>query len=181
MKKNILVGVCGGIASYKTCELIRLLVKDAFNVKVVMTESATRFVSPLVFQTLCDNPVYLDMFALFKEDRPQHIDIAQWASCAVIAPLSANTLSKIASGICDNLLTTVICALPGNTKLILAPAMNNCMWENPLIQKNIQTLKNLKKYIIMPAEKGELACGTYGQGRMPSPEDIYSKIKSALR
>ena len=90
MKKNIIVGVCAGIASYKTCELVRLLIKDGFRVKVVMTEAATKFVSPLVFQTLSNNPVYVDMFALIKEENPQHIDIAQWASLCVIAPLSAN-------------------------------------------------------------------------------------------
>lgn len=181
MKKNIIIGVCAGIASYKTCELVRLLVKDGFAVKVVMTESATKFVSPLVFQTLSNNCVYVDMFSLIKEENPQHIDIAQWANLCVIAPCTANTLSKIASGICDNLLTTVVCALPEKTKVLLAPAMNECMWKNPLIEKNVEVLESLKKYIIMPPAKGELACGTYGQGRMPDVTDIYKRIKEISR
>ncbi|MDD5584285.1 MAG: flavoprotein [Candidatus Omnitrophica bacterium] len=181
MKKNVIIGVCAGIASYKTCELVRLLSKDGFSVKVVMTESATKFVSPLVFQTLSNNPVYVDMFSLIKEENPQHIDIAQWANLCVIAPCTANTLSKIASGICDNLLTTVVCALPEKAKVLLAPAMNECMWKNPLIEKNVEVLKSLKKYIIMPPAKGELVCGTYGQGRMPDVTDIYKRIKGILR
>ena len=180
MKKNIIVGICAGIASYKTCELVRFLVKDGFSVKVVMTESATKFITPLVFQTLSNNPVYVDMFSLIKEESPQHIDIAQWASLCVIAPLTANTLSKIAIGVCDNLLTTIVCALPEKTKVLCVPAMNECMWKNPLIEKNISALKNLKKYIIMTPAKGELACGTYGEGRMPEPEEIYEKIKTSL-
>jgi phosphopantothenoylcysteine decarboxylase/phosphopantothenate--cysteine ligase len=180
MKKNIIIGVCAGIASYKTCELVRLLDKDGFSVKVVMTESATKFVSPLVFQTLSNNPVYVDMFSLIKEESPQHIDIAQWASLCVIAPLTANTLSKIACGICDNLLTTVVCALPEKTKVLCAPAMNECMWKNPLIEKNVEVLKNIKKYIVMPPTKGELACGTYGEGRMPDAKDIYKKIQNII-
>jgi len=180
MKKNILVGVCGGIASYKTCELTRLLIKNDFSVKVVMTEAATKFVSPLVFQTLSRNPISLDIFALIKEEDPKHIDLAHWAGLCVIVPLSANTLSKIALGICDNLLTTVMCALPQTTKVILAPAMNECMWKNPIIQENVKKLEHLKKYIILKPQKGELACGIYGEGRMAEPEEIYKKIKSVI-
>lgn len=187
--KKILVGVCGGIASYKTCELVRLLVKNGFLVKVMMTEAATKFVSPLVFQELSKEPVYLDMFTplknkhltgftLIKENNVQHISLAQWADICLIAPLSANTLSKIALGICDNLLTTVVCALAQKTKVVLVPAMNECMWKNPLIQSNVEKLKELKKYIILNPRKGELACGVYGEGRMAEPKDIYRKIRS---
>lgn len=180
MKKNILVGVCGGIASYKTCELVRLLIKNGFTVKVIMTAPATKFVTPLVFQTLSQNPVYTDMFSLIKEESPKHIDLALWASLCVIAPLSANTLSKIAAGICDNFLTTVICALPQNTKVLMAPAMNEHMWKNPIIKENVAKLRSLKKYVILEPAKGELACGAYGEGRMSEPEDIYAKIKAFL-
>ncbi|MFA5271151.1 MAG: flavoprotein [Candidatus Omnitrophota bacterium] len=181
MKKNVLVGVCAGIASYKTCELVRFLVKDGFNVKVIMTESSTKFVSPLVFQTLSENPVYLDMFSLAKDERVKHIEITEWTDICVAAPLTANTLSKIANGICDNLLTTVICALPKNKKIIFAPAMNTNMWENPLIQENVGKLKKLKRYIFLNPGKGFLACGAYGEGRMPEPEEIYNKIKAELK
>jgi len=181
MKKNILVGVCAGIASYKTCELVRLLVKDGFNVRVIMTESSTKFVTPLVFQTLSNNPVYLDMFSYVKDEGVKHIEITEWLDILVVAPLTANTLSKIANGICDNLLTTVICALPKNKKIILAPAMNTNMWENPIIQENVEKLKKLKKYTLLNPGKGYLACGAYGEGRMPEPEEIYNKVKADLK
>jgi len=181
MKKNILIGVCAGISSYKTCELIRLLVKDGFSVKVIMTESATKFVTPLVFQTLSANMVYLDMFVPAKEERIKHIELTEWADICVVAPLTANTLSKIANGICDNLLTTVICALPEAKKIIFAPAMNTNMWKNPIIQENVDKLQGLKRYIFLNPGRGFLACGDYGEGRMPEPEEIYSKIKASLK
>ena len=213
---NILVGITGGIASYKSCELIRLFVKSGYSVKVMMTEAATKFVSPLVFQELSQNPVYLDMFQekgstpfssfvlksekkkgvdpLLKGVDPlfiQHISLSQWAQFCVIAPTSANTLSKIAYGICDNLLTTVVSALDKDTKVLFAPAMNENMWKNPIIAENVKKLssiggsasggKVIKKYFIMPPEKGELACGVYGEGRMPEVKDIYSKAISLLK
>lgn len=180
MKRNVLVGVCAGIASYKTCELVRLLVKDNFSVKIIMTESSTKFVSPLVFQTLSENTVYLDMFSLARDEGVKHIEITEWLDILVVAPLTANTLSKIANGICDNLLTTVICALPATKKIIFAPAMNTNMWENPIIQENTEKLKKLKKYTFLNPVKGYLVCGAYGEGRMPEPEDIYKKIKSIV-
>lgn len=181
MKKNILLGVCAGIASYKTCELVRLLVKDGFSVKVIMTESATKFVTPLVFQTLSSNMVYLDMFAPVKEENIKHIELTEWADICVVAPLTANTLSKIANGICDNLLTTVICAMPQAKKVIFAPAMNTNMWKNPIIQENADKLRKLRKYIFLNPSSGLLACGDYGEGRMPEPEEIYGRIKAAFK
>ncbi|UCC95512.1 MAG: hypothetical protein JSW40_01870 [Candidatus Omnitrophota bacterium] len=180
-KKNILLGVCGGISSYKTCELVRLLVKDSFSVKVMMTEAATKFVSPLVFGELSQNPVYFDMFSLVREENIQHISLSQWADLCVIAPLSSNTLSKVAYGICDNLLTTVVCALPFNTKVLLVPAMNENMWKNPIVQENVNKLKKLKKYIVMPPRKGILACGVYGEGKMAEPKEIFKHLKSVFK
>lgn len=179
MSKNVLVGVCGGIAAYKACELVRLLKKDGFFVKVVMTEAATKFVTPLTFQTLSDNPVYWDMFA--PRENVEHIELTKWADLCVIVPLSANTLSKIALGICDNLLTTVVCALPNKIKVVLAPAMNENMWFNPLIQENIKKIKKVKKHVFLNPVKGELACGVYGEGRMVEPENILKKIKEILK
>lgn len=179
--KNILIGITGSIASYKSCELIRLFVKAKYPVKVMMTEAATKFVSPLVFQELSQNPVYLDMFSLTKEEKIQHISLSQWAGLCVIAPASANTLSKIAYGICDNLLTTVVSALDKDTKVLLAPAMNDNMWKNPILAENVRKLKGIKKYSLMPPEKGELACGVYGEGRMPEAKDIYKLVVQILR
>ena len=175
-KKNVLIGVSGGIAAYKTCELVRLLVKGGFSVKVMMTEAAAKFITPLTFQELSRNPVYMDMFTPVKEETIKHVSLAEWADFCVLAPLSANTLSKIALGICDNLLTTVVCALPQKTKVILVPAMNENMWRNPLIQENVKKLMALKKYLILPPAKGQLACGVYGEGRMPEVKEIYKKI-----
>jgi len=173
--KNILLGVCSSIAIYKSCELIRLLTKDSFSVKVVMTEAATKLISPLLFKELSRNPVYTDMFDL-KEEDTKHISLSMWADVCVIAPVSANTISKIANGICDNLLTTLVCALK-DKKIILAPAMNENMWRNPIIQENVEKLKRFKNYIILGPEKGRLLCGVYGEGKMVDVEEIYKCIK----
>jgi phosphopantothenoylcysteine decarboxylase/phosphopantothenate--cysteine ligase len=177
MKKNILLGVCGGIAAYKSCELVRLLVKEGHDVKVVMTDAAAKFVTALTFQTLSNNPVYQDMFELLQEDSVRHIRLADWTDICVIAPLSAHTLSKIACGICDNLLTTVVCALGERTQVLMAPAMNREMWNNPIIRENAAKLKKLKKYLMLDPGEGGLACGVYGEGRMPEPEEIAAAIK----
>ncbi len=174
--KNILVGVCGGISVYKTCELVRLLVKGGFSVKVIMTEAAAKFVTPLTFQTLSKNPVYIDMFGLIREENIQHISLSQWADLCVVAPISANTFSRIANGICGSLLTTVVCALGKDTKVLFVPAMNENMWKNPIIQENLSKLKSIEKYSIMLPQKGELACGAYGEGRMAEPKDIFEQV-----
>ena len=180
MKKNVLIGVCGGIASYKVCELIRLLRKNNFSVKVMMTQAAAKFVTPLVFKTLSNNPVYIDMFEYSQEDI-EHTSLASWADLCVVAPLSANTLSKIACGICDNLLTTVICALPASTKVMLVPAMNDNMWKNAIIKENVRKLKKNKNYLVMEPEKGELACGDWGEGRLPEVKDIFRELCKILK
>ena len=179
--KNILVGVCGGIASYKTCELVRLLIKNGHSVRVMMTPAAARFVTPLVFEHLSQQAVFVEMFGHVEERTARHISLARWADVCVVAPLSANTLAKIATGICDNLLTTVVCALPRDTTVVLAPAMNECMWKNPLVQEQVSKLRKLKKYSILHPHKGALACGSDGEGRMPDPRDIYADVMKTLR
>ncbi|MCF7874229.1 MAG: hypothetical protein K9M00_05310 [Candidatus Omnitrophica bacterium] len=178
--KNVLVGVCGGIAAYKVCQLVRTLVKNNYSVKVMMTPAATEFIRPLVFKQLTNNPVYWEMFSCTLEDT-QHIKLSEWANLAVVAPLSANTLSKVACGICDNLLTTAICAFDSKNPLLLVPSMNEKMWNNLIIKENLSRLKKVKNYTVLFPEKGELACGKEGIGRMVEPEEIYRKIRSFLK
>lgn len=175
--KNILIGITGGIAAYKILELIRLYKKNNANVKVIMSENATNFVTPLTVRTLTNNPVYIKQFEV-DNLFPEHISLGNWADIFVIAPASANTIGKIANGICDNLLTSIACAFP--KPIILAPAMNCEMWNNPFVQENIKKLENAGYQILSP-EAGFLACGTSGVGRLCGIERIcattYEKLK----
>ena len=135
MSKNILLGITSSIASYKAYELIRLYKKQGLNVKTIISKNALNFVSPLVLETLTGERCYYEQF--IPRDNTQHINLCNWADVFVVAPLSANTISKFAQGICDNLLSSVFCAYLGTKKpVLLAPAMNANMWNNPLIQKN---------------------------------------------
>lgn len=174
--KNILIGITGGIAAYKICDLIRLFKKNGADVKVVATQNALNFVTKLTLQTLSQNPVAIEQFDV-EEYKPEHISLADEADIFVIAPVSANTLSKLATGICDNLLTSVACAF--KKPIILAPAMNCNMWENPIIQENINKLNELG-YFIYPPEEGFLACGYNGSGRLCSIEKIFEKTVDVL-
>ena len=169
-KKTILLGITGGIAAYKICELIRLYKKNGYNVKVIATPNAFNFVTELTLATLSQNQVYSDNFDI-KEFKPEHISLCDEGDILVIAPASANTISKIANGICDNLLTSITCAF--NKKILIAPAMNTNMWENVFVQENIEKLKN-NNYKIIEPDDGYLACGTNGKGRLTSIENIYS-------
>ncbi len=173
--KNILIGITSSIAAYKIPELIRMFKKANYDVKVVMTPEAKNFVTPLTLETLSSNRVYEQQFC--PRDNTQHISLCSWADAFIIAPLSANTLSKIANGICDNLLSSVFCAYLGEKKpIILAPAMNCGMWENPFVQKNLETLKNAGCKILEP-EYGFLACGTENKGRLCELKKIFEAIE----
>ena len=174
--KTILVGITGGIAAYKICELIRMYKKNGYNVKVIATPNAFNFVTELTLATLSGNEVYSDNFDL-KEYKPEHISLCDEGDVLVIAPASANTISKIANGICDNLLTSITCAF--NKPIIIAPAMNTNMWENTFVQENIEKLKK-NDYIITEPENGYLACGTNGNGRLCALEKIYDKTVETL-
>ncbi|NMB08798.1 MAG: bifunctional phosphopantothenoylcysteine decarboxylase/phosphopantothenate--cysteine ligase CoaBC [Tissierellia bacterium] len=171
--KNIVLGVSGGIAVYKSVDLVSRLKKQGANVDVIMTEAATKFVTPLTFQTLSLNPVYIDMFGEPKNYDVEHISLAERADLFVIAPATANIIGKIATGIADNLLTTTVMAT--KSKVIFAPAMNTNMYLNPIVQKNISYLKELGYEFIDPGT-GMLACQTYGPGRMAEPVDILQYI-----
>ena len=171
--KNILIGITGGIAAYKVCELIRLFQKNEANVKVVMTPAALEFVTPLTFETLTRDKVFIEQFANV-EKKPEHIALCDWADVFVIAPATANTIGKIANGIADNLMTSLACAF--KKPFVLAPAMNTGMWENEFVQQNISRLKNAGYKIVEP-EEGFLACGTNGTGRLASIEKIYNTVE----
>ena len=167
---NLLLGVTGGIAAYKACELCSAAIKRGHTVRVVMTASATKFVGPLTFEGLTGQRVMVDTFA----DAMDHIHWAKWADVAVVAPLTANTLAKLAMGMADDALTTVLMALPVGRPVVLAPAMNTQMWHNPVVQRNLRWLHELGRYhLVEPAVK-RLACGDFGPGGLAAPDEILA-------
>ena len=170
--KNILIGITGGIAAYKICTLIRLYKKSGANVRIILTPNALNFVTKLTLQTLSNNEVYVDNFDV-DNFKPEHISLCDEADICVVAPATANTISKIANGICDNLLTSTVCAF--SKPILLAPAMNTNMWKNSFIQENMEKLKKAGYHIVDPGI-GFLACGTSGEGRMAEVEDIYDSV-----
>ncbi|HET6442265.1 MAG TPA: flavoprotein [Phycisphaerae bacterium] len=170
--REILVGVTGGIAAYKTADLVSRLVQQGAAVSVVMTEHAQRFVGPPTFQALSCRPVYTDLFAEGAYDA-DHIALADRAEAAVVAPATANAIGKLAGGIADDLLSTVLLAL--RVPVLLAPAMNEAMWNHPAVQANVETLRRRGVRFVGP-EEGRLACGTEGPGRMAEPETILAEI-----
>jgi phosphopantothenoylcysteine decarboxylase/phosphopantothenate--cysteine ligase len=175
--KKILIGITAGIAIYKICTLVRLFVRNGAQVKVIMTENATKLVSPTTFQALTGSPVYVSMFPPTDFNALDHINLANWADIFILVPATANTIGKIVNGIGDNLLTTVILALPQHIPLIVAPAMNVNMWENIFVQENIKKLKKRKNCYIIGPTTGILAEGIKGRGRMVEPEEIFKLIK----
>jgi phosphopantothenoylcysteine decarboxylase/phosphopantothenate--cysteine ligase len=167
-QKNILLGISGGIAAYKCAELVRLFVKQGASVKVVMTKSATEFVTPQTLSVLSKNEVLIDFFDN-NNNWNNHVALAEWADVLIVAPCTANTLAKMSNGICDNLLLAVY--LSAKSKTIVAPAMDLDMYQHPSVKQNISQLINYGN-LVMPAETGELASGLVGEGRMPEPEQI---------
>ncbi len=174
--KTILIGITGGIAAYKICELIRKFKKSGANVKVVCTPNSLNFVTKLTLQNLSQNEVCVEEFDV-KNWKPEHISLADEADIMLIAPATANTISKISQGIADNLLTSIACAF--SKKMIIAPAMNCNMWNNPIIKANISTLKARGIEILEP-ESGFLACGYLGKGRLCSLDKIFDSTVEAL-
>lgn len=174
--KTVLIGITGGIAAYKACELVRMFKRNGANVKVIMTPNALNFVTELTLQNLSQNKVAIHEFEI-DDFKPEHISLADEADIFVIAPATANTISKLANGICDNLLTSVACAF--KKPVILAPAMNCNMWENKIIQENLKKLAELNYKIVEP-ESGFLACGYEGQGRLASVDKIFETALKEL-
>ena len=174
--KQIIVGITGGIAAYKSAELVRLLVKEDILVKVAMTKSATKFVTPLTFEALSGERVIHDMF----DQEGTAIDHIQWgqeSDLIIIAPATANFIGKMAHGIGDDFLST--CVLAATAKILVCPSMNTRMFENPAVQDNLDLLKK-RGFVIMEPGQGELACGTEGPGRLPEPEEILQQAKRLL-
>jgi phosphopantothenoylcysteine decarboxylase/phosphopantothenate--cysteine ligase len=170
MNKKIIVGITGGIAAYKIPQLIRLFVKNGDEVKVVATKNALQFVTELTLETVSGNAVYSDVFAPRNEYSTEHIALADWADMIVVAPATANIIGKFASGIADDALSTLLLAFAKD--MVVCPAMNTNMYNSPVVQENLNCLKNKGVNILSPAD-GELACGTSGVGRMPEPEEIF--------
>lgn len=175
--KTILIGITGGIAAYKMCELIRKFKKQGANVRVVCTPNSLNFVTKLTLQNLSQNEVYVEEFDV-KNWKPEHISLADKADIMLIAPATANTISKIAQGIADNLLTSIACAF--SKKMVIAPAMNCNMWNNSIIQDNIAKLK-AKGVEILEPESGFLACGYLGKGRLCSLDKIFNAVVENLQ
>lgn len=176
-KKKIVLGITGGIAAYKAAELTRALIKEGAQVKVVMTKSATEFITPLTMQTLSQNQVYLDTFVPAEKYDMAHIALADFADAFIIAPATGNIIGKIASGVADDLLSTTIMA--AGKPVLICPAMNNKMLANPIVQDNLRKLQE-HGYFIMESAVGELACKTQGSGRLAEITDIIEEIKSLL-
>ncbi|MDY2734438.1 bifunctional phosphopantothenoylcysteine decarboxylase/phosphopantothenate--cysteine ligase CoaBC [Intestinibacter sp.] len=175
--KTVVIGVSGGIAVYKVCDVVSRLKKLNADVHVIMTKSACEFVGPLTFQTLSQNYVVSDMFGDPKTWDVEHIALAKKADLFLVAPATANVIGKIANGICDDMLTTTIAAT--KAKVLIAPAMNTNMYENPLVQKNISILKE-HGYKFIDPESGRLACGDIGSGKLASPEVIVENVEALL-
>jgi len=175
--KVIVLGVTGGIAAYKSCEIVRRLKEQGAETHVMMTRAAREFVTPLTFQTLSGHPVHTELFSLTEEHEIGHISLADRADLILIAPATADILAKIAHGICDDLITTVVCAT--KAPVILAPSMNVNMWENPITQENVRRLRQ-HRYQILEPDVGSLACGYEGKGRLPEVEIIIAEIVKNL-
>lgn len=172
---NILVGVTGGIAAYKAAELVRLLSQDGHVVRCIMTEAAQQFITPLTLQTLSGNPVSIDLFSVQEnpEWQVEHIGLAHWADCVLIVPATADFIGKVAHGFADSLLAASVMATAA--PVIFAPAMNDLMYNNPLVQRNIAILRETGYRFVDPIE-GHLACGTSGKGKMASPKQIVAAL-----
>jgi phosphopantothenoylcysteine synthetase/decarboxylase len=173
---NILLGVTGGVAAYKSVDLASKLTAGGACVRTVMTKSACRFVGPKSFETVTGSPVYTSLWSDPEHHRSSHISLADWAHVVVVAPASADIIGKAANGICDDLLSTTLCACWGMPTLF-APAMNTRMWENPAVQRNVETLRQMGVQMVGPAA-GRLACGAEGIGRMAEPQDILTAVEA---
>ena len=176
--KKILIVICGGISAYKSLEFIRALRKNKAEIKTIITKSAKEFITPLSITSLSQGKVYEDLFNPENEAEMDHISLSRWADLIVVVPATANTLSKLSNGTCDDLASTVI--LASNKKIFLVPAMNVRMWEHPSNQKNLNNLKEYGYKVIGP-EIGDMACGEYGSGKMTEPSEIFKYVENYFK
>src|SRR6201996_4739750 len=176
--KKIILGICGSIAAYKSALLVRLLVKAGAEVQVIMTPDATNFITPLTLSTLSKKPVLVDYFAPETGEWNNHVELGLWADAFIIAPATANTLAKMANGLCDNLLTAVY--LSAKCPVYFAPAMDLDMWKHPSTTENIAKLQSFGNIMIAPGT-GELASGLHGEGRMAEPDGIVAFLTAEIK
>lgn len=175
---ELLVGIGGGIAAYKVCQVVSRLVQRGCGVTVAMTEAGTRFVTPLTFQALTQRQVFTTMWATEGYYEPQHLALSEVADLFLVAPATADLIGKFAGGIADDLVTTLM--LGRDCPALITPAMNTRMWENPILQRNVKTLRDLGYAFVEPGE-GWLACRTIGRGRMAEPEAVIDAVVGHLR
>jgi phosphopantothenoylcysteine decarboxylase/phosphopantothenate--cysteine ligase len=174
----VVVAVCGGIAAYKVCQVVSALVQRGAGVTVTMTEAAARFVGPATFGALSGRRVLTDLWSAEAYYDPQHVRVTEALDAVLVAPATYNMIGKLAGGIADDVVSTLVSAAGG--PVILAPAMNTRMWENPILQQNLQKLRDLSYQVVEPGE-GWLACRTVGSGRMAEPEQILEALVGLLR
>lgn len=178
--KRIVVALTGGIACYKVATVVSRLVQRGADVRVLMTDSATRFVGPTTFQALSAKAVLTSVWQADDHPDSQHVGVARWCDLMVIAPATANIIAKLANGLTDDIVSLTACALPNSTPLLLAPAMNADMWANPIVQKNVATLDGLDHVTMVGPESGWQACRTEGAGRMSEAEAILDTVLELL-
>ncbi len=178
--KHILVGISGGIAAYKIPELIRGLVKAGAEVRVATTRHALEFVTELTLQTVSGHPVYSDVFAAINAHATEHISLPEWCDAMIVAPATANVVAKMAAGIADDALTTTLCSCVARKPIVIAPAMNDKMWENPATQHAVETIRSWQNVRVIEPAEGPLACGVVGKGRMPEVEELQEALAYAL-
>ena len=178
--KHILVGISGGIAAYKIPELIRGLVKAGAEVRVATTRHALEFVTELTLQTVSGHPVYSDVFAAINAHATEHISLPEWCDAMIVAPATANVVAKMAAGIADDALTTTICSCVARKPILIAPAMNDKMWENPATQHAVETIRSWQNVRVIEPAEGPLACGVVGKGRMPEAEELQEALEYAF-
>ena len=177
MGKNVVLGITGGIAAYKMASVASSLTQQGYNVRVVMTASATEFIAPLTFESITGNPVENDLFSPPEHYDVKHISLADWADLLLVAPATANIIGKMASGIADDLLSTLVLSV--KIPILVAPAMNTNMYNNYAVRDNIECLKQRGVHIIEP-DSGYLACGETGKGRLPAPQDLTAHVEKIL-